>query len=51
MYIDVRIFYLDEHGAWLPTKKGITLNVELLHDLKKAIDKALAEVEMGKAGT
>jgi len=48
-YFDLRIFYQDDKGAWLPTKKGITVNVELLGELRSAIDKAIAAAELGEA--
>jgi hypothetical protein len=52
-YIDIRVWMQarpgDGEAAAHPTHKGITLNVELLSDLKKAVDKALAAVEMGEA--
>jgi RecB family endonuclease NucS len=50
-YLDLRVWIAEkagQEGAECATHKGITLNVELLGDLKKAIDKALAEVELGK---
>ena len=45
-YLDLRIFYQADNNAWLPTKKGITLNVEHLGELRQAIDKAIAAVEV-----
>ena len=37
-YIDLRIFYRPKNGdEMLPTKKGITIPVELLGELKKGI--------------
>lgn len=52
-YIDFRIWYLEnpaEPGSEIATKKGITLNVDHLEELKKAVDKALAAVEVGEMG-
>ena len=50
VYCDIRVWTAfrpgDEAGEQ-PTKKGITLAVELLPELRKAIDKVLAEVEFG----
>jgi len=50
VYCDIRVWMAlrpgDEAGEQ-PTKKGITLAVELLPELRKAIDKVLAEVEFG----
>jgi hypothetical protein len=52
-YIDIRVWTQlrpgDGEGAAQPTYKGITLNVDLLGRLKKAIDKAFAEVEINEA--
>ena len=49
-YVDIRIWAALRPGDAAgehPTKKGLTLAVELLPELRKAIDKALAEVEFG----
>lgn len=35
--IDLRIYYQAEDGEWRPTKKGISLSVELFPELKQAI--------------
>jgi hypothetical protein len=49
-YVDIRIWRQirpgDGEAAAQPTIKGITLNVDLLSELRAAIDKALAEVEV-----
>ena len=38
-YIDLRIFYRPENSSEIkPTKKGITLGVEFLPQLKKALE-------------
>jgi len=47
-YVDLRVYFVDDEMAEQPTKKGITLNIELLSELRKAIDAALAEVELGE---
>lgn len=42
--IDIRIFFDESNGRdtnWIPTKKGISLDPELLPALKIGIDKAL----------
>ena len=36
--VDIRIYYVDDKGEKRPTKKGISLSVELYASLKKAID-------------
>lgn len=49
-YVDIRVWAQarpgDGEAAAQPTHKGITLNTEFLGDLKKAIDKALAEIAL-----
>jgi len=47
-YVDLRVYFVDDEMAEQPTKKGITLNVELLSELKRAVDAALAAVEVGE---
>ena len=45
--INVRIYFQAdrEKGEWKPTRKGITMDVELIDELKEAIEKADAELE------
>jgi hypothetical protein len=45
-YIDIRIYFLSDSGQWKPTRKGISLSVEYLSELKEAInslDKTIRE--------
>jgi len=35
-YIDLRIFYKNDGGEWLPTKKGVSLRPEQVSDVAKA---------------
>jgi hypothetical protein len=44
-YVDIRI-WAREDAAWIPTYKGLTLDAELLGELRKAIDAAFSEVEV-----
>ena len=47
-YVDIRVFILqraDKPEDAIATKKGVTLSVGLLPELKKAIDLVLAEIE------
>lgn len=44
-YLSIWIWYAAEPEVWHPSKKGLNLPVELLPELKKAIDAALAKVE------
>lgn len=53
-YLDLRTFYLDEDGeTWKPTRKGVSIPVELFGQLKAALEKveplieAEAEAETG----
>jgi hypothetical protein len=49
-FIDLRVWTKPEAegGEAKPTHKGLTLSVDLLPELRKAIDKALAEIEIGR---
>ncbi len=41
-YIDVRKFYLkEETGEWLPTRKGISIPLEITADVVKAINEVI----------
>jgi hypothetical protein len=44
-YVDVRVFYMADDGEWKPTKKGITLNPDLMQDVHEAIAKGLEALE------
>ena len=47
--LDFRIYFKDKQGDSKPTKKGVTVNVKLFPELKKAImdaEKLLKEKEM-----
>lgn len=46
--IDIRVWYKKEGKEPLPTKKGITLNVDLYSKLKEAIDKLGKELNNKK---
>jgi len=49
-YVDIRVWKQarpgDGEAAVQPSYKGLTLNVELLPELRDAIDKALTEIEL-----
>ena len=36
-YASIRMYYEAEPGVWRPTKKGLTIALELLDELKKAV--------------
>ena len=39
MYLDIRIYFKNEETEeWHPTKKGITLPIEMLPDFRKGLD-------------
>ena len=35
--VDVRVYYCDDAGQYRPTKKGVSLNVEVYPELKSAL--------------
>lgn len=39
-YIDLRVYYKGDDGEYHPSKKGLTLSLDLLPDLVEAIEKA-----------
>lgn len=44
-YIDCRIYFLGTNGEWLPTKKGITVRTNEMHNFSDAIEKSIVELE------
>ena len=44
-YVDIRVWIKDPEGVNKPTRKGLTLNVNLLPDLEAAVDLALKKVK------
>lgn len=46
-YVDIRVFYRKDDGTVHPTMKGVRFNVELLQDLRSALDAAILAVEDG----
>ena len=44
-YIEIRTYYMAEDGEWKPTKKGITLNPDLMKEVHDALGTALKELE------
>ncbi len=45
---DLRVFVADDAGEPIPTKAGICVRVEQLHELRRAVD-ALIEAEEARA--
>jgi len=39
-YIDLRVYYKGDEGEYHPSKKGITISLDLFPDLLEAIEKA-----------
>ena len=44
-YIEVRTYYMADDGEWKPTRKGITLDQDLMKEVHKALGEALLEIE------
>ena len=42
-YFDMRQFFLSDDNEWLPTKKGVSIPVEHLELVKKAVEAGLVE--------
>jgi hypothetical protein len=36
-FVDMRIYFQDHAGLWQPTRKGVTVNLDLWSDFKAAI--------------
>lgn len=49
-YIEIRTYYMADDGEWKPTKKGITLNPDLMTEVHKALGEALEELEKDDSG-
>lgn len=47
-YVSLRIYVENDLGEWVPTKKGLTLTVDLLPELVQAV--RLLEAEAIRAG-
>ena len=39
-YIDLRVYYKGDDGEFHPSKKGLTLSLDLMSDLEEAVRKA-----------
>jgi hypothetical protein len=44
-YLDLRVFFEADGGRYLPTKKGVTLALDCLDDLERAVQALRAAVE------
>ena len=38
--VDIRVFFQDEQGEWRPTKRGVSLSIDSVAELREAIVKA-----------
>ena len=36
-YVDLRVFFKDKSGEYRPTKKGLTVRKEQIHEIAKAV--------------
>lgn len=43
-YVDLRIYYKGDDGEYRPSKKGLTLSIDLFKDLEEAVKKLGEEV-------
>ena len=39
-YLDLRVYYKGDDGEYHPSKKGLTLSLDLLSELEEAVKKA-----------
>jgi hypothetical protein len=44
-YLSLWVWFKNDDDNWQPSKKGLTLSLDLLPELRKAVDAALAKVE------
>ncbi|GEM_PF-307447 len=44
-YVDIRTYFENDEGKWLPTKKGITFSPELLDDVLKLLNEAKKKLQ------
>ena len=48
--LDIRVWVQNNKGAFVPTRKGISLRIDQAETLKEAIDKAAEEIEKNQTG-
>jgi len=48
--LDIRVWVQNEKGDFIPTRKGISLKLDLIDSLKEAIDKATEEIDKNQIG-
>lgn len=37
--VDVRVFYQNDEGEWLPTKKGVSASVDLIEEIYTGVSR------------
>lgn len=45
---DIRVYYQDDQGEWRPTKKGISLSVDLVEELTEGVRRLQEAIHGGK---
>ncbi len=48
-FVNLRLWFMAPNGVWGPTRRGVTFEVEALHDLQRAIQEAIQRTTGGKA--
>ncbi|HAX18565.1 MAG TPA: transcriptional regulator [Actinobacteria bacterium] len=43
-YVDIRTYFENQEGEWIPTKKGISLTPENLDDMIKFLEEAKKKI-------
>ncbi len=49
-FVDARIRYRGESGDYLPTRKGVTIRIHEVQEVRAALDKALDLIAQGETG-
>jgi hypothetical protein len=44
-YVDVRTFFANDEGEWIPTKKGVTLSPETVDDAIRYLQEAKKQLK------
>lgn len=48
-FVNLRLWFMAPNGVWGPTRRGVTFEVEDLHDLQRAVHEAIQRTTGGKA--
>ena len=49
-FVDCRVYYEDNEGEWKPTKKGIALNMDIINEVIRGLQKASRKLEELNSG-